>query len=1240
MDFNVKKYLSNLSYINKDFPSLWEEILETVPKLTNKWLPSQANESYPLVVLLKELAIVADKLNYNIDKNILELFPATLTQLRSAYNVYESLGYTPDWYVSASTDITIAYSGLVNGELPESYKSGVQTSSSEDPITEDGSTKVEDITCKIPRFTQVCDDNAEVIYTLMQDVVGENGSGYENGFTVGIPARLTVPAMEGTLNDFEINGSRQITYANLDSQNRLYFAQNNVAQNGIFISENENFSDFVYNPPEIDVDDEETSSWRRVDNLNQYVAGNKIYKLGIDSVNNSVYIQFPDDIGDLIQGGIYIKYLVSAGAQGNVGRGDISKFPDGATFTANDGSTTLDADDFTVMNTKSVQNGADPLDIEEMREQFSRVVGVFNTLVTCRDYENYIYEATEPDGSHYVSNIRVSDRYNDLYNSVTYKQMNMTGEITDETATLTPSDNSSGKVMSAYDLRLYPLPAQDSIETLSELLHTFGTGADSASASDSLDDTLTNLNRTIIQDVIPGAKTISHDFVDPGYPVLINYNLTGQIYLQSSVSEVEAAEIMQNVETALYTNLNSRELEWGKAVEYGTVVDCIKNSDNRIQYVALDAIKYDSATCGGYEDFISPPDLTARNILKGNASWTQYSPFLYNYGDTEFTPEGTLPDTVQSIKTEIYVTSSSAQSYLVNDNEVFTILVPQYNSKVTYGNYLYVKITLAGENEPIPANTPYTLGSGEYLEFYTTREAAADNSGEEAGKGNADYTLGPGTIIRSSTKLEDTSKNTTEYPDGVLNMGSSVSIEQIERAQGTLSTTAQDGVIRIATNSTNLCEALGKLESGSDPSRTVSYTLLNDEYLFFTDSVGLELGIMTEGTTIYADSPTSGMKVLSSSSLTDLLKGTTTLAGGDSWYSINSKNKIHYSLNELYSFGANYLVKWSKESDEGNITTLKKDVMPSTFTDLTGATRVEYTLTTGENHSVSGSFSTLPGISEGDTYQYLARLPLVTGPGAPQLITSLKESASGTNNWPGTYQKVIISGSKEGGGSASASISGNSKNVSLQSSKLITYQGGNGLNLSSSESKDLQFYAYTAAANPVEYSISDTFCDVTQYGTGDSISVPNIEGTYSVIAYRDGSDSTEVKYLLAEAGTPVQCNNSDGATIGSVSKITMISRPYVTVASATYYNASSDKDDKGEGLDTLLNGQKAVQLTGNALYGISNYCPLYVPTDSEKLDDPTAAASYLLRQHPYNRYSIPCLSSIEGLVIDPAAISR
>ena len=49
--------VQNNSYINKDFQALWEELLTLIPKFTNKWDPQSANESDPLAVLLKVLAI-------------------------------------------------------------------------------------------------------------------------------------------------------------------------------------------------------------------------------------------------------------------------------------------------------------------------------------------------------------------------------------------------------------------------------------------------------------------------------------------------------------------------------------------------------------------------------------------------------------------------------------------------------------------------------------------------------------------------------------------------------------------------------------------------------------------------------------------------------------------------------------------------------------------------------------------------------------------------------------------------------------------------------------------------------------------------------------------------------------------------------------------------------------------------------------------------------------------------------
>ena len=75
--------LSNLSYTNKDFARIYPELLDLASKISYRWDPSKSDESDPGVVLLKLAALIGDKNNYNIDKNILELFPASVTQDRN-----------------------------------------------------------------------------------------------------------------------------------------------------------------------------------------------------------------------------------------------------------------------------------------------------------------------------------------------------------------------------------------------------------------------------------------------------------------------------------------------------------------------------------------------------------------------------------------------------------------------------------------------------------------------------------------------------------------------------------------------------------------------------------------------------------------------------------------------------------------------------------------------------------------------------------------------------------------------------------------------------------------------------------------------------------------------------------------------------------------------------------------------------------------------------------------------------
>ena len=99
--------LNNLSYTNKDFNSIYSELLEYAQKISYNWNPAESNESDPGVVLLKLAAIIGDKDNYNIDKNVLELMPASVTQLPNARQIFDQCGYTMKHYRAAEGTVTV-----------------------------------------------------------------------------------------------------------------------------------------------------------------------------------------------------------------------------------------------------------------------------------------------------------------------------------------------------------------------------------------------------------------------------------------------------------------------------------------------------------------------------------------------------------------------------------------------------------------------------------------------------------------------------------------------------------------------------------------------------------------------------------------------------------------------------------------------------------------------------------------------------------------------------------------------------------------------------------------------------------------------------------------------------------------------------------------------------------------------------------------------------------------------------
>ena len=366
-------HISNKSYINKDFASIYPELLDLAKKMSRRWDPETSNESDPGIVLLKLLGFVGDKLNYNVDKNVLECFMPSCTQESSMRKLCDMLGYEMGYYIAPEAQVTFSYSGD-----EEKWPEGVT----------------------FPALsTSVSDDGESVFYVLTEGLSMP---------VKGDREPRSAPAIQGTVSTLSAGDSQTIGLENLDDNNRVYFPVTGVAQNGVFVS-NVNTDGTVPT----------SGFWRRSVNLNVEQVGSKVFKFGYDSSRSLPYIEFPDDIASLIDDGLLIRYVVTDGVSGAVSAGMLTRLssPKEATVGEKTYSFVTDPDEassdspvnLVVNNPSASTAGANPETIDEAYNSFKRRIGTFDTLVTCRDYANFIYNM-ELSGQPVVSNVQAARR--------------------------------------------------------------------------------------------------------------------------------------------------------------------------------------------------------------------------------------------------------------------------------------------------------------------------------------------------------------------------------------------------------------------------------------------------------------------------------------------------------------------------------------------------------------------------------------------------------------------------------------------------------------------------------------------------------------------------------------------------------------------------------------------------------------------------------------------------------------
>lgn len=567
-----ERELSNLSYTNKDFNSIYTELLDLAKKISYKWDPTTSDESDPGVVLLKLMALIGDKNNYNIDKNILETYPLSVTQDTNARILFEQLGYTMSYYQSATTYVSLTWikdPDLTGQDLSHLTNSDVSEEDVETFLSRHYNTRF----YHIPRFTEVSDAENTHVYTLIQPVTITS-----KGVTE------TVEALEGTKHEYSVNGETLITASALDYNNRIYFLETDVAENGIFIANNnkENYED-----------------WVPVDNLVLQPLETTCYKFGLDETGRC-YIEFPSDIDNLIGDGITITYIRTRGREGNISRNRLCQF-----HTEVSCAVTLDpqiysnasltkevtSENIFIVNRESAVDGRDPESIDDGYRNYQKVKTTFDTLVSLKDYADFLYT------KEYMSNGFVCDRTNDIQS--TYKVLESDNNTekthiyvdTDEVK-ITGKDTVSGEStsilvdepeMNAFNLRIYALQFAEDDATTEGFRTSFQVIADNVTLGNNNTDPFSQLNNV---------KYAQHDFkqyeVNKVLMIKNKYPILTKIIPQYRLTTLQTQEVIQKVASALHIRLNARKLQFGEPLPYNDIYDTILNADPRIKAISLE----------------------------------------------------------------------------------------------------------------------------------------------------------------------------------------------------------------------------------------------------------------------------------------------------------------------------------------------------------------------------------------------------------------------------------------------------------------------------------------------------------------------------------------------------------------------------------------------------------------------------------------------------------------------------
>ena len=694
-----------LSTTKKDYYQIWNELLEVAQKLSERWDPTATNEADPGIVLLKVATALADKINYAVDANTLEAFMPSCAQEASMRKLCDMLGYSMSYYRSATSDAKIICKKAIPvGQL-----------------------------IHIDKFSSLKDIDNKVNYLTLEEAVLSADT-----------QSVVVPCIEGELVDCETDDNNVISLRHLDDNFRYYLPETAVAENGIFVTN-------LSNDGATASFGSESLPWQQVSNLNTVSYGTKVYKFGFDSRLKAPYLQFPDDVSSLIDDGLRIRFIRSRGVNGNIAVNTLSKLEKPLSWSATQSSADTaenplteilnNMENFAVSNIIAARNGRNPEGINSAYKNFQKTIGTFDTLVTCRDYMNKIYQMTSAssEGNHLVSNVIVSDIKDDINRAFTLTTLGDFGVET-KSVSKTKIDLTTNKAVDRithFDLILYPFTALVGTNTKLDFENSFKY---SNKAEYEILQQLEQNKLLSHNIIIPPAYSDRNDLrhsTDDIACIRASFKLDARITTTKKVMATECAEIEQIVHKALYTAFNMRQMTFGEELPYDEILHVIETADPRIKNVILDdpRISFKAVHLDGTELEILDSDgntnadalsleardfnkLVLANVLAGRIALFNYDLNFETRFDEKAYPAGYLPPDADFFQESESGDDTDPDS--AGGTEPQAMAYPIFSSEALNGaevSEIETELKLFPQRIKDLPNAQLVLGAGEVIQF-------------------------------------------------------------------------------------------------------------------------------------------------------------------------------------------------------------------------------------------------------------------------------------------------------------------------------------------------------------------------------------------------------------------------------------------------------------------------------------------------------------------------------------------